>query len=115
MKTIMIRSGDGDKGAGQYKDDDIINDEGAPSGVRISNDMIESYENGMRATMMMKSPVMMRDNKQMNDDAGYDNGDRGRDDVLPSVNDELDHENRSIEKSTLTPSSSDNSVRNNKK
>ena len=100
MKTMMIRSGDGDR---------------APSSVRILNDMIESYENGMQATMMMKSPVMMRDNKQMNDDAGDDNGDRGRDDVLPSVNDELDHENKSIEKSTLTPSSSDNSVRNNKK
>ena len=28
----------------------------------------------------------------MNGDAGDNNGDRGRDDVLPSINDELEHE-----------------------
>ena len=49
----------------------------------------------------------------MNGDAGDNNGDRGRDDVLPSINDELEHEWMSIEKATVTPSSSDNCVRSN--
>ena len=40
----------------------------------------------------------------MNDDTGDNNGDRGRDDVLIS-----------IENATITPSSSDNCVRNNEK
>ena len=112
MKTMMIRSGDGDKRAGQYKDGDVINDEGAPSGVEIVRDMIESYNNSMGA-VMMQSPGMMRNIEHMKDDAGDDNGDSGRDDPLPSMNDELEHENRRVGRSKLTPSSSNNIVRNN--
>ena len=113
MRTDMIRKVVGDKREEQLRDDDVINDEGAPSGVEIVSDMIESYNNSMEAVMIMQSPGMMRNIEHMKDDAGDDNGDSGRDDPIPSMNDEFEHGNRRVGGSKPTPSSSNNIVRNN--
>ena len=113
MRTDMIRKVVGDKREEQQRDDDVINDEGAPSGVEIVSDMIESYNNSMEAVMIMQSPGMMRNIEHMKDDAGDDNGDSGRDDPIPSMNDEFEHGDRRVGGSKPTPSSSNNIVRNN--
>ena len=59
------------------------------SSEEVLSDIIES--------MMMESPVMIRDNEHRSDD-------RGGDDMRPSRNDELDHNNMNEENSAVTPS-----------
>ena len=59
---MMISNNDSDTGTGQYNEGDDINDEGAPSSEKILNDMIERYDKGVRVSMMMESPVMIRGN-----------------------------------------------------
>ena len=65
VKKMMISNNDSDTGTGQYNEGDDINDEGAPSSEKILNDMIERYDKGVRVSMMMESPVMIRGNQHI--------------------------------------------------
>ena len=114
-KTEMSRQAGGDDRAKQSRDDDVINDGGAPSSVEVVKDMSESYNNSMEEVMMMKSTRMMRGIEQFKDDPGDANGDCGRDDPIQSMNDDVEHGNKRVGGSIPMPSSDNNDMWNNKK